>query len=209
MNELLTDDEVLALAGLESKDWPLPLLTIGEPTEANLRLAAFRGMRTLTIRRLVKTPEGGHEAEVNPALRDKVVRILGASKVVLAHVSPPDRVALGGAAVVAFQSGEEWVIDSLAANGVHALSVVDKDGALSIMNEFIQLANDSVSPGMRGESCVVASSNSGLNAVRVMPGKAQVGAIVGSPSTPRFEASAQGVLSPDQLFKFLSTLFAA
>lgn len=186
MQELFTDDEVVALCGATRSSWPLPLLTIAQDERA-VRAAAFRGLRSLLVRKLAMATGAGNPV-VEPELAAIVARAAAASRLVVAHVSGVEQVGWAGAGVAVFVDEQGPILDVVNATGIHGLQTVDAVQAARTIAAFVQTRFDpaeDVTPSPDG--CIVVAASGQERVYRIRPGLVEVGEVAAG--TAAFEGS--------------------
>lgn len=122
---LLTDDEVAAAAYINDRPWatPLPTVDISEP--ARLAASIRRGRRSLVARDLaVEADNGLRLAERLSSLLDP---IWDSTLVLIAMVIDTDHEQQGGPSVSVLREPDGlFVADTVTAEGLHGLQVLDK-----------------------------------------------------------------------------------
>ncbi|MEW5808619.1 MAG: hypothetical protein AB1925_04120 [Actinomycetota bacterium] len=137
---LLTDDEIVAVCAVDGRPWPLGLMTV-EPTAVEMAKAGMRGMRSLLVRRYADQGSADAPAVMDTVVARYVAAFLDADRRVGAYVAPSsDPVTLGGASVTAVRSGEDWLLDSTTAAGVHALRMASADEAVEAILGLVDKA---------------------------------------------------------------------
>lgn len=186
MQELLTDDEIVALCGATRASWPLPLLTVAQDERA-VTAAAFRGLRSLLVRKLATATGAGNPA-VEPELAAIVARAAVASRLVVVHVSGVEQVGWAGAGVAAFVDDHGLILDVVNATGIHGLQNGDSVQAASTIAAFIRSRFDpagEVTPSADG--CIVIAASGHEPVYRIRPGLVEVGTVAAG--TKVFEVS--------------------
>lgn len=186
MQELLTDDEVVALCAATQSSWPLPLLTVATDDRA-VTAAAFRGLRALLVRRLATAGDGAHPA-IEPGLAAIVTRAAAATRIVVAHVSSAERAGWAGAGVAAFLDDKGLILDVVNATGIHGLQTADQAEAAHRVAAFVQsrfepAADVTLSP----DGCILLAASGQEQVYRVRPGLVERGAVIAT--TAAFEVS--------------------
>ncbi|MEZ3160506.1 hypothetical protein AB1K54_08135 [Microbacterium sp. BWT-B31] len=202
MNQLLTDDEILAAAAAAGRNWPLPLLTVrNEP--AALRAAAFRGLRSLIVRGLA-TPLEQETTTIEPRLRALIERIADARRATIAHVSLSERPVLAGSSYAVFADDAGLVVDVGNAMGVHAISTSDVRGGMNGLVEFVR-TRFAPRPDVRlpESGCVLVADSPGERSLRVRPGLIEIGSMRRGADGMRFDTDES---TAD--FGFVERLFA-
>jgi hypothetical protein len=144
MNEavLLTDDELVALCIIDGRPWPLGLTTVGTASEA-LTQAGLRGVRSLVVRRLL-TDSNGTVGRPDPTVAQEVSAFIGAEKRVGAHIATAaDPSVLAGASVNAALTPDGWLLDTVTADGIHALRRVSAEAAATTVIDFVEAVQNS------------------------------------------------------------------
>jgi hypothetical protein len=157
---LLTDDEVIALAAVVGRPWPIGLATVASTAEA-LREAGVRGVRSLAVRGLLAAnPTSEPTHVIHPELEALVVGFLAAPSHVGAYLAPadePDRLA--GASITAARSDSDWLMVSTTAQGVHGIRPASQTEVLDAVAELAEKTHDgtllSGSTDAAAYSCVI------------------------------------------------------
>lgn len=186
MHELLTDDEMVALCGATRSSWPLPLLTVAQDERA-VTAAAFRGLRSLLVRKLATATGAGNPA-VEPELAAIVARAAAATRLVVAHVSGVEQVGWAGAGVAVFVDDQGLILDVVNATGIHGLQTADSAQAAHAIATFVQTRFDpaaGVTPSSDG--CIVVAASAEERVYRIRPGLVEVGEVTAG--TTAFEVS--------------------
>ncbi|MDT5026352.1 MAG: hypothetical protein QOE61_2778 [Micromonosporaceae bacterium] len=127
---LLTDDEVVALSALAEKPWPTGLFTV-TATSVELRAAALRGVRSLTVRGLLAA--AGPDTE----LRDAIDVFLHPAARVGAYLAPVDTPrAMAGSALTLALADRQWWLDASTPDGIHAIRKVTAAGGRAAIEQF-------------------------------------------------------------------------
>lgn len=115
---LLTDDEVVALAAGRSDAWPGGLPTIDANSREELVAAAFRGSRSLLVRR---TGAIGGPDPVVESIADSVLGALG--RVVVYLGNQEFRRASWGLSSLHHCTGDGWLLETISPVGIHSLGL--------------------------------------------------------------------------------------
>ena len=132
---LLTDDEVVSLAAISGRPWPVGLITVAATADA-VRSAAARGLRSLTVRGIVTT-DGEAADSTHPGIAAVIECFVRAANRIGAYIAPagkPD--VLAGASITAVPVADVWWLDSANAQGVHGFRRVNQEQALDALMEF-------------------------------------------------------------------------
>ncbi|WP_395245244.1 hypothetical protein ACGGZK_05420 [Agromyces sp. MMS24-K17] len=188
MDELLTDDEIVAVAGARGVGWPVPLVSVAGEERA-ITAAAFRGLRSLIVRGRARATGDGR-TEIEPALAATVERAAKAPRVVIAHVSGGDLAGLAGAAAAVFIDDRGIVLDVADATGVHALEESDAATARARIVAFAR-TRFAPAPGLSLSSagCVLIAASGEDRVLRVRPDHVEVGRVDLDDDGPRFAAA--------------------
>ena len=174
MRVLLTDDEIVALAGSAGSSWPLPLLTVASDSRA-IKAAAFRGLRSLIVRGLA-TPLQRGLTTIAPDLAGLIAHAAAATSVSIAHVSGMDAAGLAGASVAAFSADGRVVRDVVNVTGVHAIEDSNIADSRSALREFAFTRFSPEPDTQLSPSGCVMVAVSGIDRVaRVRPGVVELG----------------------------------
>lgn len=174
MKELLTDDEIVALAGASGRPWPWPLPTVAADEKA-IVAAGFRGLRSLITRGLA-VPTGAGKAAISPELTSTANRISAASQLVISHVSGSEEVGIAGALVAAFIDDGGIILDTVNATGIHGLCTSDSTSAAEAIARFAHSRYapvDGVAISPLG--CVIVAASGSERAYRVRSAQIEVG----------------------------------
>lgn len=177
MNELLTDDEIVALVGASGRLWPCPLPTVMTDERA-VTAAAFRGLRSL-ITRGFAVPTGSGKADILPEFTSTIARVSTAPEMVIAHVSGVEEVGVAGAFIAAFIDDGGIVLDVVNATGIHGLRISESISAAEAICGFTRGryaptdADTDVSP----LGCVIIASSQSETVYRVQPAQVEVGRV--------------------------------
>jgi hypothetical protein len=185
MNELLTDDEIVALSVNVGKSWPLSLPTIANPELVNLQASNNRGVRSLAVRGLAKTSGAGALA-INGELFDLATKVTSATSYLTAFVA--DRahpVTVAGSSVTAYFGGDAAgaVVDSVTVSGVHAVREESPSDARAAVITFAETAflGTTLTAWVATSLVVIVAlaspGESTLDAVLVTPGTLERGVI--------------------------------
>lgn len=123
---LLTDDEIVALAAMLGRPWPIGLATAA-PTAGELTRAGARGVRSLVIRGIVTVgADSGYTP--HPGIAAIVETFIRAPRRVGAYIAPAAAVdTMAGASITAVPVAGIWWVDSATAQGIHGFRQADRD----------------------------------------------------------------------------------
>jgi hypothetical protein len=143
-NVAITDDEAVALAVQRGTSWPSPLHTVDDGDEANLLVAAQRGLRSLIVRGLLGD-EGLPEKGVSRLVEPLLVRDLRLA----VFVAYEDfSVAADGLSLFHYElDADTWVREVVTASGVHYLDLATPAACLSATE---LLLTETVANGLAG-----------------------------------------------------------
>jgi hypothetical protein len=197
MNELLTDDEIVALSVNVGKAWPLSLPTIPTKDLPNLQASNNRGIRSLAVRGLATVaPQDG--LTMDHGLLDLASRAIGASEYLAAYVANQESpgVPAGSSVTVYFaQGGGPAVVDSVTVSGVHALRAESPADGRAAVEGFAENAfrgkTLTATPGLVVVVATVTTGSFDVPAVVISEGSVQIGALA-------FKNSPNGQFSPSE-----------
>ena len=185
MNELLTDDEIVALSVNLGKSWPVSLPTIANPELLNLQASNNRGVRSLAVRGLAKA-SGAGELAIDQEIFGLAKRVTTATSYLSAFVA--DRahpVTVAGSSVTSYfgESSAPPVVDSVTVSGVHALREESASDAQAAVVAFAEnaflgttLPSGDVTALVVVVTLVVQDARS-IEAVLVYPGGLETGVL--------------------------------
>jgi hypothetical protein len=136
----LTDDEVVALAGLASTSWPSPLPTVDATNAPALAAAAARGIRSATIRELVRQPAPDIPLEMTEDLR-RLVGPLLEHRVALSSFITTDgwSFVAKGTTLFHYVGGDDsWRTEVISPAGVHYISRASRDDCRAIAQTMLE-----------------------------------------------------------------------
>lgn len=174
MQELLTDDEIVALCGATGLSWPIPLVTIPQDERA-VTAAAFRGLRSLLVRKLATSTGAGAPA-AEPELARIVARAAAATTIVIAHVSGVEQLGWVGAGIAAFVDDQGLVLDVVNATGIHGLQTSESTQAVEAIAAFVRSRFEpraDINPSSDG--CILIAASTVQQVYRVQPARIEVG----------------------------------
>lgn len=127
----LTDDELVALAAVSGRAWPIALRSVDTSSEEDMRVASARGLRSLAVRSLI-TESGTPSDDLSV-----VLSCLGARpRATIALVDDRDRVAAESALLLLFQLDDDRaVVCRSDVSGTHLLHELDTPHAVELMAE--------------------------------------------------------------------------
>ncbi len=171
---LLTDDEIVALCAADGRPWPIGLNTVATNVE-ELAQAGIRGMRSLMVRRLAGGDAERSGVRPHEMIARDVAAFLDATERIGVYLAPAsDHSALGGASITAARAGDEWVVDTATAAGVHALRKTTAEDAAGAILELAEKAytGDLFGDGTEGQQrvCVVQLDSAGRNVIAITTG---------------------------------------
>jgi hypothetical protein len=144
----LTDDELVAISLGRARVWPLPLPTVDSSSETELRAAAFRGRRSLTVRELLPDRSNLAEGDADP-LQQLLAPAVKAEPLVILYVADETmQWDLSGPTIGLYASTdgpESCLVEAVTADGRHLLELAP-GGAAGQM--FRQLATDAYARGI-------------------------------------------------------------
>jgi len=142
----LTDDEVVAVCGLLGLAWPNPLPTVA-PENAELQAASRRGVRSLTVRALLRVDPETDEPVLDGEVAQAVDAVVNGSPRLVSGVigaSGALRASSSAAYVVAALDGTGLLVTTTA-TGIH----VFMPSALAEAEEaFIALVDNALTAGL-------------------------------------------------------------
>ncbi len=142
MNELLTDDEIVALSVNVGKAWPLSLPTIPTKDLPNLQASNNRGIRSLAVRGLATVaPQDG--LILDQGLLALTSRAIGANGYLAAYVADKESPGVpAGSSVTVYFAHDDGpaVVDSVTVSGVHALRAASSAEGRTAVSQFAEKA---------------------------------------------------------------------
>ena len=198
---LLTDDEVVALACARSAAWPGGLPTVDHEDPEQLRSAAFRGDRSLLVRRLRRPDSPDSEAET---LADAAIESTRRFTAYLGTAAFAR--ATWGLASSHYGDGAAWVLETISPVGIHRLGWRPVDEHLAYLAALLAGVFESgPGPGPSDDApapeggpewfCVLCETGSATTLVAARRGEVLSGPVETVDGTPR----PAGVLAPVDL----------
>lgn len=172
---LLTDDEIVALCAADGRPWPLNLPTV-DPSAEDLAKAGIRGMRSLMVRRLAGSDAERPGVRPHQFIARDISAFLDARDRIGAYIAPAsEHTTMGGAAITAARSGDDWVLDTVTAAGVHAVRRASAEEAISTVLSLAESAYaGTLFPDEESTAwlCVVRFGSDAENLIAVSAGEA-------------------------------------
>lgn len=165
---LLTDDEIVALATISGKPWPIGLATIGG-TASSLKAGALRGLRSLGIRGLISRDANSPDTVlVQPELKDAISAFVSGAIFGGAYIAPTDSPEqLVGPSITAVYAEHGWWLDAATPDGVHGIRSSSRNAAVKAIADFVEKVHG-LSTGESALSafvCVISTGAAGENVI--------------------------------------------
>lgn len=140
MTDLLTDDEVIAIA-VSSEPWLIVLPTIDISSPVSVTAAALRGARSLAVRRLVSIEADGKVAQFTGESAAHVGAILHSTRLVVAYiasVAAPHGLRGGVTVLASVSETDDAIIDLISGTGIHEINRVPASDATRAVLSFLR-----------------------------------------------------------------------
>lgn len=192
----LTDDEVVAVCGLLGLAWPNPLPTVA-PESAELKAASRRGVRSLTVRALLRVDPETDQPVIDGEVAQAISAVVSGSPRLVSGVIDADgalRAGSSAAYVVEAPDGTGLLVTTTA-TGIH---VFTQSPLAEAEEAFVALVDNALMAGLDANEearLLVLKAGARERAIAVAKGSVTVG-VVNEDSA--FEDSSDPELSWDR-----------